>query len=91
MLREEESPAKYFTPGAVYPVFTPYNQEKAAAQLQHFLEQHTSGMFNDSRIHHTLAFREECRVLILSLTAQHGEKRRIKRRHSLIIGDLPNE
>ncbi len=42
MLREEESPAKYFTAGAVYPVFTPYNQEKAAAQLQHFLEQHTS-------------------------------------------------
>lgn len=39
MLREEESPAKYSTPGAVYPVFTPYNQEKAAAQLQHFLEQ----------------------------------------------------
>ncbi len=42
MLREEESPAKYFTPGAVYPVFTPYNQEKAAAQLQRFLEQHRS-------------------------------------------------
>ena len=38
MLREEESPAKYFTKGAIYPVFTPYKEEKAAAQLQQFLE-----------------------------------------------------
>ncbi len=42
MLREEDDPGKYFTPGAEYPVFTPYNQEKAAAQLQQFLEQQTS-------------------------------------------------
>ena len=38
MLREEESPAKYFTAGAKYPVFTPHNEEKAAAQLQQFLD-----------------------------------------------------
>jgi len=31
---------EYFTPGAIYPVETPMNAEKAAAQLQHFLEQH---------------------------------------------------
>ncbi len=42
MLRDEESPAKYFTPGAEYPVYTPYGQEKAAAELQRFLEQHKS-------------------------------------------------
>ena len=42
MLREEESPAKYFTKGAKYPVFTPYNEEKAADQLQQFLEHQKS-------------------------------------------------
>ena len=42
MLREEESPATYFTRGAEYPVFTPYNEEKAAAQLQQFLEHQKS-------------------------------------------------
>jgi hypothetical protein len=42
MLREENDPGKYFTPGAEYPVFTPYNEEKAAAQLQQFLEQQQS-------------------------------------------------
>ncbi|MBN2090694.1 hypothetical protein JW964_13870 [candidate division KSB1 bacterium] len=42
MLREEESPAKYFKPGANYPVFTPSGSEKAAAQLQQFLDQQTS-------------------------------------------------
>ena len=39
MLQEEEM-LEYFTPGAIYPVETPMNAEKAAAQLQHFLEQH---------------------------------------------------
>ena len=38
MLREEESPGKYFTLDAKYPVFTPLNEEKAAGQLQKFLE-----------------------------------------------------
>ena len=42
MLQEEECPGKYFTPGTEYPVFTPYNEEKAAAQLQQFLEQQQS-------------------------------------------------
>ncbi len=42
MLREEESPAKYFTIGAKYPVFTAYNEEKAAAQLHQFLEHQKS-------------------------------------------------
>jgi hypothetical protein len=36
MLLEEENPARYFASEAVYPVFTPDNQEKAAAQLQQF-------------------------------------------------------
>lgn len=39
MLMEEESPARYFATEAIYPVFTPDNQEKAAAQLQQFLSQ----------------------------------------------------
>ncbi|MDM8525569.1 hypothetical protein QUF80_19540 [Desulfococcaceae bacterium HSG8] len=39
MLQEEDDPGKYFTPGAEYPVFTPFNEEKAAAQLQQFLEE----------------------------------------------------
>jgi len=42
MLREEDDPGKYFTPGTEYPVFTPCNEEKAAAQLQQFLEQQQS-------------------------------------------------
>ncbi|RLC20790.1 MAG: hypothetical protein DRI57_03945 [Deltaproteobacteria bacterium] len=42
MLQEEDDPGKYFTPGAEYPVFTPCNEEKAAAQLQQFLEQQQS-------------------------------------------------
>jgi len=42
MLQEEDDPGKYFIPGAEYPVFTPYNEEKAAAQLQQFLEQRQS-------------------------------------------------
>ncbi|MBX3058807.1 MAG: hypothetical protein KF770_20270 [Anaerolineae bacterium] len=39
MLLEEENPTRYFATEAVYPVFTPDNQEKAAAQLQQFLRQ----------------------------------------------------
>ncbi len=39
MLQEEET-LKYFTPEAIYPIETPLNNEKAAAQLQQFLEQH---------------------------------------------------
>lgn len=39
MLLEEENPTRYFATEAVYPVFTPDNQEKAAAQLQQFLSQ----------------------------------------------------
>lgn len=42
MLRREDEPDKCFTPGAEYPVFTPYNQEKAASQLQQFLERKKS-------------------------------------------------
>ena len=42
MLRGEESPAKYLTIGAEYPVFTPYNEEKAASQRQQFLEHQKS-------------------------------------------------
>ncbi len=42
MLQDEESPAKYFTQGAEYPVYTPFGQEKAAAQLQQFLEKQKS-------------------------------------------------
>lgn len=34
MLMGEEGPARYFATEAIYPVFTPDNQEKAAAQLQ---------------------------------------------------------
>lgn len=39
MLLEEENPTRYFASEAIYPVFTPHNQEKAAAQLQQFLSQ----------------------------------------------------
>jgi hypothetical protein len=39
MLLEEENPSRYFATEAIYPVFTPGNQEKAAAQLQQFLSQ----------------------------------------------------
>ena len=42
MLLEEENPARYFATEAIYPVFTPDNQEKAAAQLQQFLSQSRS-------------------------------------------------
>ncbi|HRQ38262.1 MAG TPA: hypothetical protein PLD25_10140 [Chloroflexota bacterium] len=42
MLLEEENPARYFAAEAVYPVFTPDNQEKAAMQLQQFLKQNLS-------------------------------------------------
>lgn len=38
MLQEEENPSRYFASEAMYPVFTPDNQELAAAQLQKFLE-----------------------------------------------------
>ena len=37
MLLEEENPTWYLAAESVYPVFTPYNQERAAAQLQQFL------------------------------------------------------
>jgi hypothetical protein len=37
MLLEEENPEWYFASEAVYPIFTPVNQEKAAAQLRQFL------------------------------------------------------
>lgn len=39
MLLEEENPARYFDSRKNYPVFTPVNQEKGAAQLQQFLKQ----------------------------------------------------
>lgn len=39
MLMEEESPQSYLDSDLVYPLFTPLHQEKAAAQLQQFLEQ----------------------------------------------------
>jgi hypothetical protein len=39
MLLEEENPTRFFASEAVYPVFTPDKQEKAAAQLQQFLQQ----------------------------------------------------
>ena len=42
MLLEEENPTRYFATEAIYPVFTPHNQEKAAAQLQQFLSQELS-------------------------------------------------
>jgi len=42
MLLEEENPTRFFATEAVYPVFTPDNQEKAAAQLQQFLSQQLS-------------------------------------------------
>lgn len=39
MLIEEESPQKYLNPDLIYPLFTPLHQEKAASQLQQFLDQ----------------------------------------------------
>ncbi|MBX2999454.1 MAG: hypothetical protein KF893_13140 [Caldilineaceae bacterium] len=42
MLLEEENPARYFDSRKSYPLFTPINQEKAAAQLQQFLDQQKS-------------------------------------------------
>ena len=39
MLLEEESPQKYLAPDSTYPLFTPLHQEKAASQLQQFLDQ----------------------------------------------------
>ena len=39
-LKEQQELARYFLPGATYPVFTPYDTGNAAAQLQTFLEQH---------------------------------------------------
>jgi hypothetical protein len=39
-IKEQQELAKYFQPGATYPVFTPYDTGNAAAQLQTFLEQH---------------------------------------------------
>jgi hypothetical protein len=39
MLMEEESPQKYLDPNLIYPLFTPLHQEKAASQLQQFLDQ----------------------------------------------------
>lgn len=42
MLLEEESPQQYLAPDSTYPLFTPLNQEKAASQLQEFLNQQAS-------------------------------------------------
>ena len=42
MLLEEENPARYFDSQKSYPVFTPVDQEKAANQLQQFLDQQNS-------------------------------------------------
>jgi hypothetical protein len=42
MLLEEENPARYFATEAIYPIFTPDNQEKAAAQMQQFLSRELS-------------------------------------------------
>jgi hypothetical protein len=42
MLLEEENPAKYFEQQKSFPVFTPLNQEKAANQLQQFIDQQKS-------------------------------------------------
>ena len=42
MLLEEENPERYFASEAVYPIFTPNNQEKAAMQLQQFLNEQLS-------------------------------------------------
>lgn len=39
MLLEEESLESYLDQTVTYPLFTPLEQEKAAAQLQQFLEQ----------------------------------------------------
>lgn len=42
MLLEEEGPERYVDPAFAYPIFTPLEQEKAAAQLQQFLNQQKS-------------------------------------------------
>jgi hypothetical protein len=42
MLLEEENPTRHFDSLKSYPVFTPINQEKGAAQLQQFLKQQKS-------------------------------------------------
>lgn len=42
MLLEEENPANYFDSQERYPVLTPVDQEKAANQLQQFLDQQKS-------------------------------------------------
>ena len=39
MLLEEENPTKYLDSEITYPIFTPLHQEKAAAQLQQFIDQ----------------------------------------------------
>jgi len=39
MLLEEENPQNAVDPAATYPLFTHLDQEKAAAQLQQFLNQ----------------------------------------------------
>lgn len=39
MLLEEENPERFFAGEAVYPIFTPDNQEKAAVQLEQFLRE----------------------------------------------------
>ncbi len=39
MLLEEENPQNNVAPAIIYPLFTPLDQEKAAAQLQQFLNQ----------------------------------------------------
>jgi hypothetical protein len=39
MLLEEESPEKYLAVKEQHAVYTPHHQEKAAAQLQKFLDQ----------------------------------------------------
>lgn len=42
MLLEEENPANYFNSQTQYSVATPLHQEKAAQQLQQFLDQQKS-------------------------------------------------
>lgn len=39
MLLEEETPEIFIDSSVTYPLFTPLDQEKAAAQLQQFLRQ----------------------------------------------------
>ncbi|MCB0033370.1 MAG: hypothetical protein KDE51_05105 [Anaerolineales bacterium] len=42
MLLDEEDPAQHLHAEKQYPIFTPLNQEGAAAQLQDLLKQHKS-------------------------------------------------